>query len=161
MQPLGRPLTGTQLPTVPPNATEDQKLAVINEIVGILNNYSRDVVQTDTVDFAFEGANAQTVLTIPHNLGYTPRAEVYLNDVTLTVGDFIYPGVNIPLPTYLNAANIGVGGGGGQPAVIFFDWLDFFVDENNLYIHFTNADGVTGSVPLTYSLTRLPSNTSQ
>lgn len=156
---IGLSLNGKQLPRVPGNGSPDDTKTIVNQIVDLLNSNTQDIVATGTVQFSFVGTDAQDILIVPHNLGYSPRATCFLNGVHLTIDpQHDYPDIDIPLPTYLGANINGSGGGGGIPAVAFSTWLDFWVDSTNLYIHVINAASITKSFPVTYELRRVPAN---
>lgn len=150
---LGQLLDGSQLPPLPPNATKDQQTTVINEVINILNNYSRDIVATGEESFLVDGTDPQ-IIKIPHNLGYAPRAYCYLNGATIkdSLGN-IFPSVNIPLPTPLSFTESG-----GD--ILNVVELDYFTDATNLYLRIINPNGLTSSNSdiVSYELTRTAAN---
>lgn len=82
-------------------------------------------------------AATSSVYTLPHDLGYTPVAIVYLNF-----------GINnsAPLPTWasININTVDI-------VVEFQSFYDFYCDEKNVYIEFFNATGTPiGNYPVTY-----------
>lgn len=150
---LGQLLQGNQLPPLPPNATKDQQTTVINEIIDILNNYSRDIVLSDSVSFKIDGTDPQ-VIPVAHNLGYAPRAYCYLNNQTIvSSAGQTFSNVNIPLPTPLQFSESG---GDITDEVI----LDYFTDATYLYIRVVNASAATSVNPfvVNYDLTRTAAN---
>lgn len=152
---LGQSLTGTQLPTVPPNSTPEQQIAVINEIIGVLNNYSRDVVLTGSIEVDLDGSPVQTV-SASHNLGYVPQVSGFLSGRSFQTDEdpsSVVPNTNIALPTFLEAS---IGGG----VVAFSAWAEIVADAESVYVRVLNAGGFTtppsGAVVVKYFLTRLP-----
>ena len=153
---LGLSMDGNELPLLPPNASNDQQITVLNRIIAELNNVNRDGKVAGTVTFTATGLDSQPVLIIPHNLAYTPRAYVYLDRVKVTLGNGeAFPDVTIPLPTYLKETGVGVGGD-GFPVIDFGVWLDFWVDDTNLYIHCINAASQVISENISYILYKKP-----
>lgn len=150
-QTLGLSLAGTQLPPLPPNASKDQQTTVLNEIINLLNNFSRDIVGTGVTSLGLSSESAK-VVTVPHNLGYVPQAFVYIENTTNSAEGITYPGVNVPLPCSLD------NGSDGSGHFLFVDWLDYFVDATNLYIRFQSGNIVTTVSPfvLKYFFTRNP-----
>lgn len=150
---LGQLLDGKQLNTIPPNASNDVQVAAINDMIYVLNNYNRDVVASgNSLLLTLPAGFTSDILVIPHNLGYRPHPYVYLPNATITDSDGVQrPGVNIPLPTYLNS---GTSGGN----LTFSSWLDYFVDTTNLYVQLrlATASGADTLIHVSYFLTRLP-----
>lgn len=141
---------GRVLSNVPPTATREEQIAAINNIVAALNNFSRDVVASGSTVMTLSSESSK-VVTIPHSLGYKPRAFVYLDNVSLTIDGVLYPNINFPLPTYLGST-------AGAGTVTFSSWLDYFVDSVNLYLHLQSGLNLTGNLPFKYVLTRDPAN---
>lgn len=155
---VGLPLLGKQLPTIPPNASHEEQISIINDIINKLNNNTQEVVKSATVQFGITGAATQ-VLTVAHNLGYKPRVFAYLNSVTITLGTGTYAHVDIPLPTYLSSNIPGGGGGPGALPIAFYTWLDCFVDATNVYfVHRSGDPTIILTLPITYYLTRQATN---
>ena len=150
MSEVGLDLLGKALRLVPPNASSEEQIAALNDVISTLNNFNKDIVKSDIITFTSDGSGT-TVLNVPHNLGYKPRAFAFLNDVNITAGGFVYTGVDLGLPTWISA-----GGSGG--VVQFYIYLDYFVDATNLYIHCINAAGSAFSLPIKYFLTREATN---
>lgn len=162
---LGHMASGVskRLADLPANPTVEELRAALAEVIAQLNNNNRDIVAADVVNFVVPPATLDIVLVIPHYLGYRPRATVFLNNVTITIDSngipTPYPGVDIPLPTYLTSfIPTGFGGSGTGLGIQFTSWIDFFVDEINLYVHLNNPLALSGSIPLSYELRREASN---
>ncbi len=145
---------GSQLTNVPPNATRERQIEVLNQIIAQLNNFSRDVVQFGTETIILPAGASSDILTIPHNLGYKPQAFAYLNGVNVSANGQTFTEVDTPLPTYTSAGADGAG------HILFQDWLDYFVDDINLYIHWNSGifTGANRDFQITYYLTRNKSN---
>ena len=151
---LGLSLEGKQLQRIPVGATESQKTSIINDMIDKINSNSLDVVRTGTTTLQYGTVDDfgiltldYTMKTIPHNLGYKPRAYLWLNGARIKFkpgilgAEQIIEDVDTPLPCPLNGPAMAIfgSGGGGAPdtnliGAPFWDWLWFFVDEKNLYI---------------------------
>lgn len=183
----GLELRGKQLAKVPPNAGNDFQIATLNDVIDLLNSNSQDVVKSGNTTLTY-GSVADdgtisvdyTMVTIQHNLGYKPRAYVYLNNTGFIFHEGepdqeTFRGVDTPLPTFLNGPFMSLGGmGGGGDITVeyvgppFWDWLYYLVDAENLYIIYapnafaaalmTNEDPGHYTVPLTYELHRRPTD---
>ncbi len=147
---IGLELKGKVLPPVPPNAGMQQQIAAINDIIATLNNVNKDIVASDIASIVSDGS-AQTVIAFPHNLGYKPRAFAYLNDVNINIGGTPYLDIDLTLPTYVSSA---ISGG----VVQFLIYIDYFVDNENIYFHVINGAGSAFTLTAKYFLTREASN---
>jgi len=87
-----------------------------------------------------------TTTTVPHNLGYTPKAECFLNNITGA-------GYGIPLPMWISfGANSG-GTGGAANYLAVIRYMTYAVDGTNLYIlTYSSADAVATNYTITYYL---------
>lgn len=145
---------GSRIPELPVGASVEQLRGALSEIIAKLNNFSRDIVATDSVLIQITGPLIETT-TIPHNLGYTPRVFAQLDDRSLVtdLSGGLAAHANLALPTGLSYS---IGGG----VVTIVVWLEVFADDTNLYFRCLNADGSTypGGLPIKYFLTRDPAN---
>lgn len=155
----GQTLDGKQLPTLPPNSSNEEQTVIINDIINVLNNYSRDVVLSGSGSLAVLAGQFFVVKTIPHNLGYKPQAYVYLNDQTVSHSDGTNPDVvivsaDVPLPSPINYSADGLG------HILFTDFMTYFVDSVNLYVLYTAGVTYDGdnSHNFRYYLTRNPAS---
>ncbi len=184
---IGLPLAGKTLSVVSPDSSQEVQISALNRVIEDINTFER-AVKTETVPFTFGTVSDSgsvtlnyTMKTVPHNLGYKPRADLYLNgtNVTFLAGTVVdgvavgateqrtIPGIDTPLPTFLTSPAFfigGMGGGDPEPSPPFYDWLTFFVDAKNLYIIYlpnpvypvttlpTDPDFYT--VNITYTLSR-------
>lgn len=140
----GLPMTGGFLRPLPPNASREDQVAAINEILAKLNSWNGVIVRQDTTNITVTGPARET-FTVPHNLGYAPVPQAFLNAVDLTPLE----DVNIPLPAWLS-----IGSSGGN--VVFPIWVSIYTDDTNLYIDVFNATGLAiGTFPVTYYLLRI------
>lgn len=147
---LGMSLDGKQLARLPANASNGDIITGINKIVDILNNVNKDIVAQGSITLTLNSESAK-ILTIPHNLGYKPRAFVNMDGTTVSLNGQTIVDVNLATPTYLDGSTSG--------GVVQFDsWIDYFTDETNLYIRFFGASSFTGSVDFSYFLTREAAN---
>lgn len=151
----GQTLEGKQLPSLAPNASKEEQATVINEIIDVLNNYSRDVVSSGVATVQLSAGNNLDILTVPHNLGYKPQAYCYLGNRTISTGSQTYSGVDLSLPTPVHFGSDGTN-------IVFADYLTFFVDDTNLYIMlFLAVNAVSNvSIDVQYYLTRNPAGIS-
>lgn len=89
-------------------------------------------------------ADRVSSLIIPHNLGFAPLSQVFLNQVD--VGN-VANDINIPLPTWLSANIDNV----TTHTVTFGSWVFASTDTVNLYITCLNASGGSlGDIPVKY-----------
>lgn len=150
---LGLLMNGSrELRPIPPNATREQQIAAINDIIAALNNVSRDIVGGDTVDVPMTGVPLEST-TVPHNLGYKPRVFAYLDsrNLVLDLLGNVAPNANLALPTPIS---LTIGGGAITDKVR----VEVFADINNVYFRVLNADGSVGTLPIKYLLTRDAAN---
>lgn len=147
---------GRQLDLIPPNASPQDQMVLINRAIDALNNYSRDVVAKGSVLVSVTGPYIETT-TVPHNLGYTPRAFANLDQRNLQVdaAGTTVNGANLPLPTAL-AWNLNFALSLASPQA----WLEVFADTTNVYFRVLNSGAFTypGGIPVKYFLTRDPAN---
>lgn len=146
---------GKTLSTIPGTASMQDIIAGMNEIISSLNAQNQDVVLTDTVQVPRDGVDH--VIPYEHHLGYKPRATAYINSAHIVV-DQDYRDIDIPLPTYLAEVIPGSGGGSGNTPIAFLSWLDYFVDDEFIYIHLINPGNLNqgDTIPVTFSLFREP-----
>lgn len=102
------------------------------------------IVLTGTNTLVNDGST-ETTLTIPHNLGFTPIAQCFLND---TIISGVGTDLSLPLPTYTQVSIGGVTAG----VVTFSAYLSFATDSTNLYVLLFNATGSPVSYNITYYL---------
>ena len=144
-------MKGGMLTRIPPNATSEDQITGLNDVIDKLNTWNGVVVKEGTAKVAISSA-ANQVWSYPHGLGYAPSPFAFLNGVGLS----ILPStkLNIPLPTYLIASSSLVPG-----AVVETITLKCLVDDENFYILAFNATGValSGVWPIRYYLMRLAS----
>lgn len=87
-----------------------------------------------------------TTTTVPHNLGYTPMAVAFMNNITGS-------GYGIQLPMWVSfGANTG--GVGGAPEYLgVVRYMTYAVDGTNLYIlTYSSGSAVAGTYTITYYL---------
>lgn len=108
------------------------------------------IVAKDVNTLVNDGST-QTVLTIPHNLGFVPIALCFLNNSTIgTIGT----NLSLQLPTFTEASIGGVTAG----VVTFAAYLFSVVDQTNLDIVLFNATGAPKSYDITYYLLQETAN---
>ncbi len=154
---LGQLLDGTTLPLLPPNASGSQQITIINQIIATLNSLQLAVVGSGVVEITLAAGASVVVQAVPHNLGYAPRAACFLNNATLVANAVTYTGVSYPLPGYA----IGGAGPDGAGHILNVDFVDYWTDDKNLYIHWNSGVFYTRDekINVTYFLTQVPAAT--
>lgn len=92
------------------------------------------------------GVIVTTTTTVPHNLGYTPKAEAFMNNITGS-------GYGIPLPMWVSfGANTG--GVGGAPEYLgVIRYMTYAVDGTNFYvITYSSGSAIAANYTITYYL---------
>lgn len=150
---LGRLLGGKQLPTISPNATKEEQTELLNRIIAVLNNYSRDVILSGSTTLVLPAGQALGMTIIDHNLGYHPQVFAYLA-TNSTVNGVRYSNVDVPLPSPASYKASGTG------HIIFIDYISYFVDSTKLYFLWASGilPGSDDTINIKYYLTRNPSS---
>lgn len=92
------------------------------------------------------GVITSTTTTVPHNLGYTPKAEAFLNNI-------IGSGYGIPLPMWISfGANTG-GTGGATEYLGVIRYMTYAVDGTNFYVlTYQSGVAIAANYTVTYYL---------
>lgn len=92
------------------------------------------------------GVITTTTTTVPHNLGYTPKAEAFLNNITGS-------GYGIPLPMWISfGANTG--GTGGAPEYFgVIRYMTYAIDGKNFYVlTYSSGSAIAANYTVTFYL---------
>lgn len=89
------------------------------------------------------GVITTTTTTVPHNLGYTPKAEAFMNNITGA-------GYGIPLPMWIS---FGVITGGAFEYFGVMRYMTYAVDGTNFYvITYSSGSIIATNYTITYYL---------
>lgn len=147
----GLPLVGGTLPLLPPSASREDQTTAINAILSKLNSWN-GVIVTQGIANIVVTSSAINWAIIPHNLGYVPVVEAFLNDIGISPITTAGAHGTLPFPTF---AAVDVSGGD----VTFQIWFFGYADETNAYLVCFNATGVAqGTYSATYLLKRFQAN---
>jgi hypothetical protein len=114
-----------------------------------LESSTTEVPRYDTLEFIKTGsdtinvaANTDSLLTIPHNLGYMPVVLAYSNDT-------VPEDTSSPLPMFFG---LNMSAGSEVVPTLLITWS---VDETNLFIYAYNATTLVTTYPIRYYLFRV------